>query len=253
MKVKINTIMEGDEQVTTIVVKRKLGDGSKVTLTTIDKDGTTNEMAVSNDSAPTASSSSSTSTEPAKKIDQGLYRQVFKDKIRYINKETFMHEFDSSDWSTRLAAEKDCVLLDAPTSNAEVECPGFFVRAKRIVSFTVVDGIFPYVQYISCETFPQMSNCLTLQTMHDLLNYIYTMQKREMPDLTRDEKDKMKKVFRRVNRAMPVIDNGAKTKVFVDLLNQELNKEIQEFNFRMIEIGFFKQYLVKSNKRAKTD
>lgn len=243
-----NTVIEGDVEVTTVVIKRPLGDGYMVSLSTTNKDGTSTERVLSSDSK----SSSSTSTEPAKKVNQSLYRQVFKDAARRINKETFMQEFKAGDWSTGLAAVRDCVLLDEPPVH-EIERPGFFVRAKRIVSFAVVDGLFPYVNYISCESFPQMSNCLTFQTMDDLLNYIYTLQKREMPNLTREEKDKMKTIFRRINKSMPVISNGAKMKAFVDLLNQELNKEVREFNFRMIEVGFFKQYLIKSNKRAKSD
>lgn len=248
VKIDYNTVVEGDVEVTTIVVRCPLGDGYRVSLMMIDKDGTSIEHILSSDSK----SSSSTNTEPAKKVDQGLYQQVFKDNVRHINKETFMQEFKAGDWSTGLAAVRDCVLLDEPPAH-EIERPGFFVRAKQIVSFAVVDGLFPYVNYISCESFPQMSNCLTFQTMDDLLNYIYTLQKREMPNLTREEKDKVKTVFRRINKTMPVISNGAKMKVFVDLLNQELNKEVREFNFRMIEVGFFKQYLVKSNKRAKSN
>lgn len=249
-KVDFNTIVEGDMEITTIVVKRKLGDGTKVTLKSLEKDGTTKEVTLSADKKVT--SSSSTIQNQEKKVDQALYANIFKEKFRTINKESFTKEFGTDDWSTRLAAERDYVLLDEPATH-EIESPGFFVRAKRIASFNVTDGVFPYVQYKSCETFPQMTNCLTFQTLEDLLNCIYTLQKREMPVLTRDEKDKVKRVFRRINKSMPVIDNGAKMKVFVDLLNQELNKEVVEFNFRMLEVGFFKQYLIKSNKRAKAD
>lgn len=247
-KVDFNTIVEGDMEIITIVVKRKLGDGTKVLLKSMEKDGTTKEVTLSGGT----SSSTSAIQNSVQKVDQSLYATIFKEKFRTINKETFMKEFGTDDWSTRIAAERDYVLLEEPATH-EIESPGFFIRAKRINSFNVVGGVFPYVQYKSCETFPQMTNCLTFQTMEDLLNCIYTLQKREMQVLTRDEKEKMKRVFRSINKSMPVIDNGAKVKVFVDLLNQELNKEVVEFNFRMLEVGFFKQYLIKSNKRAKTD